>query len=133
MSLLALSEVSFAYSAGCRLFDDASFAVNPTDRVAVVGPNGVGKSTLLRLLTGELTPTSGEIVRRHPLVLAVADQGLSSGSSSTLFDFVFEASGAVGRLRKDIRELERHLSDGERACEYAWRVSEYEARGGYAA
>jgi ATP-binding cassette subfamily F protein 3 len=133
MSLLALCEVSFAYSAGCRLFDDASFAVNPTDRVAVVGPNGVGKSTLLRLLTGELTPTSGEIVRRHPLVLAVADQGLSSGSSSTLFDFVFEASGAVGRLRKDIRELERHLSDGERACEYAWRVSEYEARGGYAA
>jgi ATP-binding cassette subfamily F protein 3 len=133
MSLLALSQVSFAYSGGSRLFEDASFPVNPTDRMVVVGPNGVGKSTLLRLLTGEFTPTNGEIVRRYPLVLGVADQGLLTGSSLTLFDFVFEASGALGRLRKDIGELERHLSDGERACEYATRVNEYEERGGYAA
>ena len=133
MSLLALSEVSFAYSGGSRLFEDASFSINPTDRMVIAGPNGAGKSTLLRLLTGELEPTSGEIARRRPLVLAVADQGLSPGSSSTLFDFVFEASGALARLRKDIRELERQLADPQRACEYASRVNDYEERGGYAA
>ena len=137
MSLLALSEVSFAYSGGSRLFEGTSFPVNPTDRMVIAGPNGAGKSTLLRLLTGELAPTSGEIVRRHPLVLAVADQGLSPGlspgSSSTLFDFVFEASGALARLREDIRELERQLADPQRACEYASRVNDYEERGGYAA
>jgi ATPase subunit of ABC transporter with duplicated ATPase domains len=43
MSLLAFSGVSFAYSCGSSLFEDASFSVNPTDRIAIVGPNGAGK------------------------------------------------------------------------------------------
>ena len=61
MSLLALSKVSFAYAGGSRLFEDASFSVNSTDRMVIVSPNGAGKSTLLRLLTGDLVPTTGEI------------------------------------------------------------------------
>lgn len=133
MSLLALSEVSFAYAGGSRLFEDTSFSVNPHDRMVIVGPNGAGKSTILRLLTGALAPTSGEIVRRHPLAVAVADQGLSTGSPSTLFDFVFDALGALALLRKKLRDLERKLSDAERACEYASGVNDYEERGGYAA
>jgi ATP-binding cassette subfamily F protein 3 len=133
MSLLALSGVSYAYSGGSRLFADTSFSVNPSDRMVIVGPNGAGKSTLLRLLTGELAPTRGEILRRHSLVLAVADQEPSTGSPSALFDFVFDALGPLARLRKDIRELERKLSDPQHACEYASCVKDYEERGGYAA
>ena len=133
MSLLALSEVSFAYAGGSLLIENTSFSVNPIDRTVIAGPNGAGKSTLLRLLTGELAPTRGEIVRRHPLVVAAADQGLSTQPPSTLFDFVFDASGALAALRKEIRELERKLSDVECACEYASRVHDYERRGGYAA
>lgn len=133
MSLLGLSGVSFAYSCGSQIFEGASFSVNPADRIAIVGPNGAGKSTLLRLLAGELEPTCGEIVRRHSLLVAVADQGLSAGSALTVFDFVFDALGPLAPVRKAILELERQLSDLECACEYAARIGEYEERGGYAA
>jgi ATP-binding cassette subfamily F protein 3 len=133
MSLLCLSGVSFAYSGGSPIFEDASFSVNPTDRIAIVGPNGAGKTTLLRLLAGELDPSRGEIIRRHPLIVAVADQGLSTQPTSTLFDFVLDAGGPLSLLKKAIRELERQLSDPQYACEYASRINEYEENGGYAA
>src|SRR5215831_12557721 len=111
MSLLALSGVSFAYSCGSPLFEDASFSVNPGDRIAIVGPNGVGKTTLLRLLTGELEANSGEVVRQCPLLMSVADQGLSTGSPSALFDFAFDALGSLASLRNAIRGFEAELAD----------------------
>ena len=74
MSLLSLSELSFAYPAGPVLFENVSFPVNPADRIAVVGPNGSGKSTLLRLIAGSLEPARGRMVRQRTLRIAVADQ-----------------------------------------------------------
>jgi len=133
MSLLALSGVSFAYSCGSPLFEGASFSVNPGDRIAIVGPNGAGKSTLLRLLAGELAPADGEIVRRCPLLISVAGQGLSTGAPTTLFDFVLEALGPLATLRMAIRGLEAQLANPLCACEYASRINEYQECGGYAA
>src|SRR5579871_5115642 len=133
MSLLAFSGVSFAYTCGCPLFEDVSFSVNPGDRIAIVGPNGAGKSTLLRLLAGELPASSGEIARRHPLLISVAGQGLSPGSASTIFDFAFDALGALACLRKAVRQLETQIADPRCACEYASRINDYEEQGGYAA
>ena len=132
MSLLSLSGVSFAYSGGSPTFEDASFSVNPIDRIAIVGPNGAGKTTLLRLLAGELGPSRGEVIRRNPLSVGVADQGLST-QPSTLFDFVFEAVGALALLRKSIQDLEKQMSDAQSACEYAACINEYEENRGYVA
>ena len=133
MSLLRLSDVSFAYSSGASIFEDVSFSLNPFDRIAIVGSNGAGKSTLLRLLSGDLEPSKGEIARRRPLIVAVADQGLSTPSASTLFDFVFDATGPLAELRLAIREVEGRLVHPRCASEYASRISEYEENGGYAA
>ncbi len=132
MSLLRVSSVSFSYSGGEPLFADASFSINPGDRIAIVGPNGAGKSTLLRLLIGELAPAGGEIVRRNPLRLAVADQELSRGPS-TLFDFVFDAYGPLAVVRAEMRALEARLAEPECACDYAGSVHDYEEAGGFAA
>lgn len=50
------------------MFIDADFGIDLTSRVAIVGPNGVGKSTFLKLLMGDLTPQKGELTKNHRLV-----------------------------------------------------------------
>lgn len=55
-------DVSFAYPGQEELFHEVDFGFDLKTRVAIVGPNGVGKSTLLNLITGDLTPTAGRVV-----------------------------------------------------------------------
>nr|WP_154895884.1 ABC-F type ribosomal protection protein [Paenibacillus xylanexedens] len=63
--LLEMRDVSFAYPEGQPLFHNLGIAVGRGDRLAVRGPNGTGKTTLLKLMIGELEPEQG-VVRRHP-------------------------------------------------------------------
>src|SRR3954447_21098267 len=60
MSHVTCSSLAYAHPGGDLLFDDVSFHVSPGDHVGVVGPNGVGKSTLFRVITGELPADEGE-------------------------------------------------------------------------
>jgi ATP-binding cassette subfamily F protein 3 len=64
-TLLEARSLSFGYNAGHRLFRDLDLSINGGDRLGVIGNNGKGKSTLLNLLAGGLTPISGEI-KAHP-------------------------------------------------------------------
>jgi len=59
--MMDVRDLSFGYEAGRPLIEGLSFSVARGDRIAVVGPNGRGKTTLLRLLAGELTPSSGAV------------------------------------------------------------------------
>ncbi|KAL7997405.1 putative ABC transporter, AAA+ ATPase domain, P-loop containing nucleoside triphosphate hydrolase [Plasmopara halstedii] len=65
--ILEVREASFRYGDGPYLFKNTDFGIDTTSRVCIVGPNGVGKSTLLKMITGEVTVTEGE-VRRNPRV-----------------------------------------------------------------
>jgi ATPase subunit of ABC transporter with duplicated ATPase domains len=132
MSLLGCTGVSFQYSAGTSLFTNATFAVNPGDRIALAGSNGSGKSTLLRLLAGELEPFSGAITRRQDLRVSSVAQTVDCDAAGTLFDFVL-GDPPLPRLRASLRSLEgRALSDSE-AMDYARSLAEYTAADGYAA
>lgn len=59
---------NFAYPNHKPLFKNVDFGVDLNSRVAIVGPNGVGKSTFLKLLTGVLQPTEGEMRMNHRMV-----------------------------------------------------------------
>jgi len=72
--ILGLHSVSFAYPSQKPLFKNVDFGVDLSSRVAIVGPNGVGKSTFLRLLTGDLQPTHGEMRKNHRMKLGKFDQ-----------------------------------------------------------
>jgi len=127
MSLLNVFGLSFGYPSTIELFRDATFAIEPGDRLAVVGANGAGKSTLLRLLAGELQPVAGAIVQRKGLRIAVAGQRCAE-SAESLFDYVLGVRPHLAQLRACLAATER-----EAPCAYAEAVNEYEAAGGYAA
>lgn len=61
-------DVTFAYPGQKPLFVNTDFGIDMSSRVAIVGPNGVGKSTFLKLLTGDLEPQQGEVKKNHRLV-----------------------------------------------------------------
>ncbi|VVC27289.1 Hypothetical protein CINCED_3A007740 [Cinara cedri] len=72
--ILGLHNVSFAYPGQKPLFKNVDFGVDLNSRVAIVGPNGVGKSTFLKLLTNDLQPTIGEMRMNHRMKLGKYDQ-----------------------------------------------------------
>jgi len=74
--VLSLDDVTFSYSGNKEdnLYENLDFGVDMDSRTALVGPNGVGKSTLLRIFTGALSPTSGSVSRHTHLKLGVYSQ-----------------------------------------------------------
>ncbi|KAE8742996.1 ABC-transporter, subfamily F member 02 [Frankliniella occidentalis] len=72
--ILGLHNVTFAYPGQKPLFVDCEFGIDLSSRVAIVGPNGVGKSTFLKLLTGDLDPLKGDVKRNHRLHIGRFDQ-----------------------------------------------------------
>lgn len=90
--VLSFDEVTFSYSGKeeDNLYEDLDIGVDMDSRVALVGPNGVGKSTLLRLMTGKLSPTSGSISRHTHLKLGMYSQHSAEqlDLSKSALDFV---------------------------------------------
>ncbi|XP_067057734.1 ATP-binding cassette sub-family F member 1-like [Acropora muricata] len=72
--ILGLKSVTFGYPNQPKLFNDLDFGIDMKSRVAVVGNNGVGKSTFLKLLIGHLEPLKGEAIRNHRLRLGSYNQ-----------------------------------------------------------
>nr|CAH8824374.1 unnamed protein product [Trichobilharzia regenti] len=72
--ILGLYSVTFAYPNQKPLFKDLNFGIDMTSRISIVGPNGVGKSTFLKLLTGEVQPTEGERRLNHRVKIGKYDQ-----------------------------------------------------------
>ncbi|CAI5767904.1 ATP-binding cassette sub-family F member 1 isoform X2 [Podarcis lilfordi] len=72
--ILGLHGVDFCYEGQKPLFKNLDFGIDMESRICIVGPNGVGKSTLLLLLTGKLTPTRGEMRKNHRLKIGFFNQ-----------------------------------------------------------
>lgn len=65
------SDVTFSYEGQKPLLIETDFGIDLNSRVAIVGPNGVGKSTFLKLLMADLTPLKGELIKNHRLVISI--------------------------------------------------------------
>jgi len=96
MALISMRDVCWGFGES-PLLENVTFQVEAGERVSLVGRNGVGKSTLLKLLGGEILPDSGEIWRRPGLGVAALEQDVSTGFNGTIFDVVAEGLGESGR------------------------------------
>ena len=89
MALLSLRGVSLAFG-GPRLLDQVDLQIEPGERLCLLGRNGEGKSTLLRLIRGEIEPDEGTIIRQQGLRIARLPQDVPAGHGGTVADEVAE-------------------------------------------
>ncbi len=119
---------------GKLLFADASFKLEPRERMTLSGRNGVGKSTLLRILAGELKPDSGSLTVRRGSRVALHDQRPPRESRATLGDYVFSGRSDMLEAEAELERLEGQMSGGadeETMKAYSAVQNRLEAGGGY--
>src|SRR5919199_216119 len=97
------------------LFIDASFQLNPGEKVGLVGPNGAGKTTLFRLIVGEEAPDEGEVSVPKKLSIGYFRQDVEEMAGRSVLDEAIAGSGRVGELHHELEELQRALGDPEQA------------------
>ena len=100
--------VSFA---GWDLFKDVSFLINEKDRIGLVGKNGAGKSTMLKVLIGEQQPTSGTVSRNGECTVGYLPQQMKVADTTTLFDETESAFSEVLGLEREIDRLNAEIAE----------------------
>lgn len=91
------------------LFDEASFVVNRRDRIALVGKNGAGKSTMLKIIAGLQLPTSGNVARQRDVSIGYLPQVMVLTDETTLIEEVEKAFSHIHEMRERVDALSREL------------------------
>ncbi len=135
MSLITASNLTKSFGA-VDIFRDLSLTVPPRGRVAIVGPNGVGKTSLLRILTGEDLPNSGSVLRAKNMRMGYLPQEATFiDSDNTLWQECLAAFEDVREMEEEMARLETEMSDPARADaaieRYGRLQARFEHRGGY--
>lgn len=97
MSLIQLHRVDFSIG-GPLLLEQVDLSIDRNERVCIVGRNGEGKSTLMKLIAGELKPDDGEVRVQNGIVIARMAQEVPQGTAGSVFDVVADGLGDLGHL-----------------------------------
>ena len=118
MALLCYRNLSVSYG-GPLLLDDAGITIEKKERICLLGRNGEGKSTLLRILADQISPDKGEFEKLPDLRVAKLDQEIPKGIEGTVFDVVARGLGESADLlrayNRAVQELSEKPEDGEKS------------------
>jgi len=135
--MISFSNISKQYGKQL-IFVDASFQLNPGEKVGLVGPNGSGKTTLFRMVVGEEEPDDGEVSVPKRLTIGYFRQDVEEMSGRPVLDEAIAGSGRIGDLHHELEDLQKGLEDPARASEmdrilarFGEVQEEYEHLGGY--
>jgi ATPase subunit of ABC transporter with duplicated ATPase domains len=135
--MIALSNISKQYGKQL-IFVEASFQLNPGNKVGLVGPNGAGKTTLFRMITGEEHADDGEVSLPKKTTVGYFRQDVEEMHGRSVIDEAIAGSGRVGDLHHELEELQHAMGDPDKADEmdkildrFGHVQEEYEQLGGY--
>ncbi|MDP9053110.1 MAG: ATP-binding cassette domain-containing protein [Acidobacteriota bacterium] len=135
--MISLSNINKQY--GRQLvFVEASFQLNPGEKVGLVGPNGSGKTTLFRMIMGEEDPDEGEVSVPKKLTVGYFRQDVEEMQGRSVIDEAIAGSGRAGDLHHELEALQRAMEDPDQAedmdrilAQFGEVQEEYEHLGGY--
>ncbi|GAB4271013.1 MAG: ABC transporter ATP-binding protein [Methylomicrobium sp.] len=112
MPLIRLTNVSIAFGTHA-LLDNATFQLDPGERVGLLGRNGEGKSTLLKIIAGHIPPDHGDIWRQPELKLAWLEQAPELPEQATIYDAVATGLGELGQWIARYHSLSTQLNNAD--------------------
>ncbi len=135
--MISFSRVSKQYGRQI-LFVDASFQLNPGEKVGLVGPNGAGKTTLFRMIVGEESPDEGDVSVPRKLSIGYFRQDVEEMSGRSVLDEAIAGSGRLGDLHHELEALQHAMADPAKAddmdrilARFGEVQEEYDHLGGY--
>ncbi len=132
--LLNVQGVTKEFS-GERLFEPVSFIVRDHDRTAIIGPNGTGKSTLIKILLGQEEATSGQVIISKNVKIGYLSQDVIENPDNTLYEEALSVFRPLMEEEKKLSELSLKISenpdDTSLLNEYSKRQEVFEANDGY--
>ena len=133
VSSIVVSDLSYAHPGSDILFSEVSFKVGSGDHAALIGINGIGKSTLLRILTGELPAAEGEYSVPSDLLYMPQDVGFSDPTQSVRSLLTSFAPPLLAEVGKKTNEAEALMlqGDAEAGMAFGELLGEWGALGGY--
>jgi ATPase subunit of ABC transporter with duplicated ATPase domains len=135
--MIALASINKQYGKQL-IFVEASFQLNPGEKVGLVGPNGAGKTTLFRMVVGEEVPDEGEVTVPKRTTIGYFRQDVEEMSGRSVLDEAIAGSGRLGDLHHELEALQQAMEDPARVEEmdrilerFGTVQEEYEHLGGY--
>jgi len=135
MTQLQISNVAVEFGA-TLLFRDITFTIGAGERWGIVGRNGTGKTTLFRLITGEMAPTRGTVVTPSPLRVSLLDQHRDFGAAETVWEVAAGGLSELLALEQSLLEQAHALatdSSDDALARYGRDLERFEREGGYEA
>lgn len=132
--LAGLQNVTFEF--GSRtIVEDATWHIHPMERIGLIGYNGTGKSTLLKVLVGQYTPSKGTVERSRTTSIGYLHQDLLSfETSESILQVALHAFDKAKKVQEELDEITKKLetdSSEELLLEYSHKLHEFEEAGGY--